>query len=86
MILNLFFNQKKKAKIKSSDLTETAVRSVVKSISWRLIGTIDTIVISWIITGQVSLAFIIGSVEFMTKMILYFIHERIWNNIKWGKK
>ncbi|MEZ4936738.1 MAG: DUF2061 domain-containing protein [Crocinitomicaceae bacterium] len=61
------------------------LRSIVKSISWRLVGTLDTILISWVITGELTLAFSIGSIELFTKMILYFFHERIWNNVKWGK-
>ena len=61
---------------------EKPVRSVVKSISWRILGTIDTIIISWLITDQLGLAFSIGSIELFTKMILYFTLERIWNSIK----
>lgn len=67
-------------------LSEKPTRSIVKSISWRLIGTVDTILISWFITGEVAIAFSIGSIELLTKMVLYFFHERIWNTIKWGKK
>ncbi len=67
---------------KSSDKPK---RSIVKSISWRIIGTLDTIIISWIITGTLTLAFSIGFVELMSKMVLYFFHERIWNRIQWGK-
>lgn len=66
--------------------SETPVRSIVKSISWRAVGTIDTIFISWMITGQVKTAFSIGGIELVTKMLLYFFHERLWNGIKWGKK
>jgi uncharacterized membrane protein len=66
--------------------TERPIRSIVKSVSWRMVGTMDTIVISWIITGKVTMALTIGSIELVTKMILYFLHERIWNLIKWGKK
>lgn len=65
--------------------SESPKRSIVKSISWRLIGTLDTILISWIVTGTLSLAFSIGFIELITKMMLYFFHERIWNNITWGK-
>ncbi|MBL4668821.1 MAG: DUF2061 domain-containing protein, partial [Flavobacteriales bacterium] len=56
-----------------------------KTISWRVIGTLDTILISWLITGTLELAFSIGAVELVTKMGLYFFHERAWNKIKWGK-
>ncbi|MCB0654237.1 MAG: DUF2061 domain-containing protein [Saprospiraceae bacterium] len=65
--------------------SERPVRSVVKSISWRMLGTMDTVIISWLITGTLSIAFSIGAVELCSKMVLYFFHERMWNNIKWGK-
>ncbi|MGB5273804.1 MAG: DUF2061 domain-containing protein [Flavobacteriaceae bacterium] len=65
--------------------SERPLRSIAKSISWRLIGTLDTILISWIITGEVKVALSIGLVELFTKMLLYFFHERIWNQIGWGK-
>lgn len=66
--------------------SENATRSIAKAISWRIVGTIDTIVISFFITGQITMALSIGMVEVVTKMMLYFFHERIWNLIKWGKK
>jgi uncharacterized membrane protein len=66
-------------------VSDKPLRSIVKSLSWRIIGTLDTVVISWIITGQVALAISIGSIELVTKMVLYFFHERLWNIIKWGK-
>jgi uncharacterized membrane protein len=61
------------------------LRSITKSVSWRIVGTIDTIVISYIITGTLELALSIGMIEMVTKMGLYTIHERVWNKIKWGK-
>ena len=64
---------------------ENVKRSIVKTISWRVVGTIDTIIISWFITGQIALALSIGTIELVTKMILYFFHERVWNIIKWRK-
>lgn len=78
-------SQEKKTTYKSDSNTEKPIRSVVKSLSWRTIGTLDTILISWLVTGELTLAFSIGSVELVTKMVLYFFHERIWNSIKWGK-
>jgi uncharacterized membrane protein len=53
-------------------------RHVLKTISWRVIGTLDTIILSGIITGSWELGLAIGSVEVITKMGLYFLHERIW--------
>ena len=76
----------KKRNYKEDKRTESPSRSVVKSISWRILGTIDTFLISWIVTGETSVALSIGSIELITKMVLYFFHERIWNTVKWGKK
>ncbi|MFT5661640.1 MAG: putative membrane protein [Sulfurimonas sp.] len=66
-------------------MKEKAYRSVVKTISWRTIGTLDTVVISYIITGDLKMAASIGSIELFTKMILYYFHERAWNKISLGK-
>lgn len=61
-------------------------RSIVKSISWRAVGTVDTIIISWFVTGKPTLALSIGAVELVTKMVLYTIHERVWEHISYGKR
>ena len=66
--------------------SENPFRSIAKSVSWRVVGTLDTIGISWILTGEVDTALAIGSVELVTKMILYFGHERIWNRIKFRRE
>lgn len=61
-------------------------RHLVKTITWRLIGTLDTIVISWIISGNPVIGLKVGFVEVFTKMVLYFLHERIWYKTKFGIK
>lgn len=71
---------------KQDSKSERPMRSIVKTVSWRMIGTIDTIFISWMVTGAFALAFSIGAIELVTKMILYFFHERVWNAINWGKQ
>ncbi|MFD2568659.1 DUF2061 domain-containing protein [Pseudotenacibaculum haliotis] len=76
----------RKRNYREDKLSESPTRSILKSVSWRVLGTIDTIIISWVVTGEVSVAFSIGSIELVTKMVLYFFHERIWNTIKWGKR
>lgn len=53
-------------------------RHIAKTISWRIIGTLDTMIISWVITGSWQWGLAIGGVEVFTKMILYFLHERAW--------
>ena len=89
MILEQIFTSNKGTAEKSFEVvknSEKATRSIVKAISWRIVGTIDTILISWMITGEITLALSIGLIEVVTKMLLYFFHERVWNLIKWGKQ
>ena len=64
----------------------TKKRSALKAITWRIIGTIDTFVISWAITKKPITAGAIAGFEVLTKTILYYFHERGWNRIQWGRK
>ncbi|AXX88485.1 DUF2061 domain-containing protein [Malaciobacter marinus] len=64
---------------------EKPYRSIVKSVSWRTLGTLDTMIISYFITGNLVMAASIGSIEVVTKMILYYFHERAWNKIPLGR-
>lgn len=72
-------------KQESNTTQENIKRSIVKTLSWRVVGTITTVTISYLITGTLALAFSIGGIELVSKMVLYFFHERTWNTIKWGK-
>lgn len=65
--------------------SERPVRSIAKAVSWRVIGTLDTLLISYVLTGEATLAVSIASIDFVTKMFLYFFHERVWNKINWGR-
>ncbi len=87
MILNqVIFSRKTQSRgFEEDKVSEKPLRSVAKALSWRLIGTIDTLVVSYVLTGQIKLAASIASIDFITKLVLYFFHERIWNKIKWGK-
>lgn len=87
MILNqIIFSKKAQSKGFDEDKTsEKPLRSVIKALSWRLIGTLDTLIVSYVLTGEIGLATSIASIDFITKLVLYFFHERIWNTIKWGK-
>ena len=67
-------------------MSDTPVRSLAKAISWRITGTIDTFVISWLITGQALLASGIALTEIITKVFLFWMHERTWNRISWGQQ
>lgn len=60
--------------------------SILKGISWRIVGTMDTILLAWIFTGNMDFAFKIGGIELFTKILLYYIHERTWNFYHIGKK
>ena len=59
---------------------DSNAKSLLKAVSWRIVGTIDTIVISYLITGQLVMAVSIGTVEVFSKIILYYLHERVWEN------
>lgn len=85
MIAQMFLKGKEKSTYKDDAVGEQPIRSIAKALSWRLIGTLDTLVVSYLLTGEISVAASIASIDFLTKMVLYFFHERIWNSVKWGK-
>ena len=64
---------------------EKPYRSVVKAVSWRTVGTLDTMIVSYFVTGNLIMAASIGSIEVITKMALYYFHERAWNKLSFGK-
>jgi len=63
----------------------TIQRSLLKTITWRIIGSIDTMIITYFITGNWKFGLAVGGIEVVSKMILYYLHERVWQRIKWGK-
>jgi uncharacterized membrane protein len=65
---------------------ETHTRSVLKAISWRTLGTLDTFAISWFFTGKVEIAGSIAGLEIVTKIAWYYLHERVWAAISWGRR
>ncbi|KAL7563202.1 hypothetical protein ACA910_014476 [Epithemia clementina (nom. ined.)] len=60
---------------------ESHTRSLVKGLTWRILATTTTTVIAWIVTGQVDSALRIGLFEFFAKLLIYYLHERIWTRI-----
>jgi uncharacterized membrane protein len=60
-------------------------RSLIKAVSWRLTGSVDTLVISFLITGRLKWALTISGVELFTKVGLYYTHERVWEKISIGR-
>ena len=61
-------------------------RSILKTISWRIVGTLDTAALGWFITGDPTVGLKVGGLELITKFILYYIHERLWIKNKYGTK
>ena len=60
-------------------------RSLIKTVTWRIMASLDTFIIVWIVTSQISWAGSVAGLEILTKTILYYFHERGWNYINWGK-
>ncbi len=67
-----------------STITSSNKRHILKTFSWRGVGTLDTIALSWIITGNPLTGLKIGGAEVITKMVLYFCHEKLWYRINFG--
>ena len=66
-------------------MKEKNYRSFLKSISYRITGTITTFLISFFVTGELKFALSIMSVDFVTKIVIFYFHERLWNKISIGK-
>lgn len=64
---------------------EAHSRSLIKAISWRVLGSIDTFIISYFVTGKLVFAASIASVETVTKVLLFYFHERAWAMVSWGR-
>jgi len=67
-------------------LSDTTNRSVVKTISWRLTGSGATFLISYLVAGDFAMASTIAIVQLISNTLLYFVHERVWNKIDWGRR
>ncbi len=61
-------------------------RHLAKTVSWRMVGTVDTMLLAWIITGNPLTGLKIGLAEVVTKMLLYYLHERAWYKLDFGIK
>lgn len=64
---------------------ESHLRSIAKAVSWRTTGTIDTFILSLLITGSAKFAGSIAATEVITKVVLYYLHERAWAWLPWGR-
>lgn len=84
MIIELLRKTPEKS-AKHTQVRDRPIRSIVKSVTWRIVGTLDTILLSYLVTGKAVMALSIGSFEVFTKMLLYFLHERLWAIVRWGR-
>ena len=65
--------------------TDSQKRTIVKTMTWRITASLTTFIIAWMLTGDFLIGATIGGIEGVTKIFLYYFHERIWNNINWAK-
>ncbi|HLV38823.1 DUF2061 domain-containing protein [Xanthomarina sp.] len=71
---------------KNGEILESKKRHLAKTVTWRLIGTLDTMLIAWFISGNPITGLKIGLAEVLTKMLLYYLHERVWYKMNFGIK
>jgi uncharacterized membrane protein len=69
---------------KNGQMLESRKRHIAKTFTWRLIGTMDTMLLAWIISGDPMIGLKIGFAEVITKMLLYYLHERAWYRVNYG--
>src|ERR1700730_8873999 len=74
------------ARLRSFRGAETHARSILKAVSWRALGTVDTFAISWFMTSRIEIAGSIAGLEVITKIAWYYFHERVWSAIPWGRR
>ena len=61
-------------------------RHILKTITWRTVGTVDTILLGWLISGDYTIGLSVGGAELVSKMLLYYFHERVWYRLDFGIK
>jgi len=65
------------------DAQQSRIRHLAKTLTWRIVGTVDTILLGWLVSGDPTIGLTIGGLELVTKMVLYYLHERAW--FRYGK-
>ncbi|HKJ02687.1 MAG TPA: DUF2061 domain-containing protein [Longimicrobiales bacterium] len=65
-------------------MRESRARSVVKSVSWRVVATLTTIALVYAFTRAVHVAIAVGGVEVVAKLLIFYGHERLWAQVEWG--
>lgn len=61
-------------------------RHIAKTITWRIVGTVDTMILGWVVSGDLKIGLSVGGLELVTKMALYYAHERVWYRSNFGLK
>lgn len=84
--MTLLIQSQQQKFVRKWELSESSRRSVAKTISWRVTGSFSTFLISFIVSGDFVVAGSIAVVQITVNTVLYFIHERVWNKIKWGRE
>jgi uncharacterized membrane protein len=64
----------------------SAKRSLAKTVTWRVVASLDTFAVSYLITGRLLFAGSIATAEVLTKILMYYFHERAWAHVPWGFK
>ncbi len=65
---------------------DTKTRTILKALSWRMLGTATTIVVAWVITGEIKVAAGLGITDALIKLVLYYLHERVWLHVWFGRE
>jgi uncharacterized membrane protein len=66
-------------------LVDTHARSLIKTVTWRITGSFATFLIAWLVGGNLAAAGTIAAVQLVANTMLYYVHERIWNRVRWGR-
>ena len=67
-------------------MKESHKRSIVKAITFRIVATLATILVVYLLTGNLILANTIGAIDLVSKLVIYYFHERAWEKVTWGRK
>ena len=65
---------------------ESRSRSLAKGATWRVVATLTTVAIAWLVTGEPSTALAIGGIEVVAKIVVYYLHERCWAHVRFGTR
>lgn len=86
-MLLYYFHERIWFKFRSGIIDEDSkTRHLAKTLTWRVVGTLDTMILAWLISGNPIIGLKVGGAEVVTKMILYYFHERVWYKINFGLK